>query len=177
MTIRTKIAAGTLVLLGLVGVSLWDLNRTRDERQARANSRRVFSLTLAAVDRLTIVRNSGEETIHITKDAAGVWTVQAPKTGRANQGITGNLLNALLQYQFQKIFKPEAGLPAYGLDAPALKVTIGSGSKEETVLIGTKSATDYSVYLQRTGDPDVMMGSAFLLLALNHSAYELLERR
>ena len=81
---------------------------------------------------------SGGQTTLLERRGEGDWRVLEPSKGPAKSGRVDDLLFALRGLKWTEMVAPTGGEPAqYGLDSPALEVTLyGKDGKETTVVIG-----------------------------------------
>jgi hypothetical protein len=71
------------------------------------------------------------------------WRIAKPISARADYAAMEGLITRLSSAQMQQIVAPEAtDLKQYGLDSPAARVQVGTGSARATLLVGTPNAEE-----------------------------------
>jgi hypothetical protein len=127
------------------------LNRTTFDLR----DKRVLAFSRDAVDALTIAEKGAPEIALTRKDSN--WTMTAPITTRADfspvDGIVGRLDAVRMQAIVSEGSEPTpAQLKSYGLDAPQIVATLGSGSSKATLAIGSKKDAN-AVYARDLSRP------------------------
>jgi uncharacterized protein DUF4340 len=127
------------------------LNKTTFELRDKA----IVKLERDKVDSLEL--NTGGRTMQFTKNGSE-WSVAKPIAARADfsavDGLVGRVETAQMKSIVTENPKPE-DLRKYGLDKPAVTVTIGQGSARAVVAVGSESGAD-AVYARDMSRPLVV---------------------
>jgi hypothetical protein len=98
----------------------------RDKSILTFERNKVDSIEIAAPEPLVQLAKSGEN-----------WKLAKPVDARADFGSTEGLIGRIQTAQMKAIAAPEAAdLKQYGLDKPALTVTVGAASSRATLVVG-----------------------------------------
>lgn len=106
---------------------------------------------------------AGDRSLSLIQQDDGDWAVVPPGTGAASGAAAEAVpaetsiywsVDEILRLQARRIVAEEAtGLAEYGLDGPAMTVTIEmAGGAGEQLLIGRETPDGTAYYLQRAGD-------------------------
>src|SRR5262245_1085793 len=127
------------------------LNKTTFDLRNKA----IVTLERDKVDSLEL--NAGGKAIQFTKNGSD-WSVAKPIAARADfsavDGLVGRVETAQMKSIVTENPKPE-DLRKYGLDKPAVTVTIGQGSARAVVAVGGESGAD-AVYARDMSKPLVV---------------------
>jgi len=124
---------------------------------------KLFSLSSDDLDAIVITR--GEKKISLEKDADGIWALESPIGTDADPGEVETFITAALDAETKRdlgtLSELGAVLSNYGLDAPALSITLSSGATSETVHFGEHTPSGEEIYVykgsQENGDPSVFL--------------------
>lgn len=161
--------------LFLVAAYLDDsLNRTAFDLRDKT----ALAFSRDSVDTLTLEAPGSPALTVARKDAD--WRLTAPTAARADFATVDGAISKLSQLQIKSIVAGEGALPAptpkematYGLEKPALVVTVGAGSTRASLALGTKK-DDTSVYARDLSKPLVFTVDAATLTDLNKKADDL----
>ena len=112
------------------------------------------------VDRLTV--QSPAAAVELSR-ASGEWKIGKPFQAPADYGTVEGLIGRIQSAQMKSIAAQDGGdLKTYGLDKPAVSVTIGLGSSQATLLFG-KTAEAGTVYARDASRPMVFTVDASLV--------------
>jgi len=112
------------------------------------------------VDRLTV--QSPAAAVELSR-ASGEWKIGKPYQAPADYGTVEGLIGRIQSAQMKSIAAQDGGdLKTYGLDKPAVSVTIGLGSSQATLLFG-KTAEAGTVYARDASRPMVFTVDASLV--------------
>lgn len=112
------------------------------------------------VDRLTV--QSPGATVELGR-ASGEWRIDKPYQAPADYGTVEGLIGRVQSAQMKSIAAQDAAdLKPYGLDKPAVTVTVGLGSSQATLLFG-KTAEAGTVYARDASRPMVFTVDASLV--------------
>ena len=91
-------------------------------------------------DKADIVEIDGPVALQFTR-AGMEWRISKPIAARADYAAIEGMVTRLTSAQMQEIVAPEAtDLRQYGLDSPAARVNVGTGSARATLLVGKPNA-------------------------------------
>jgi hypothetical protein len=122
-----------------------------------------------AVDAVSLVTNG--RTIRFQK-SGGTWQLAEPAAARSDEAAIEGLLAQLDGLQMRSVVASEAGNPAnFGLDSPAARIRIGSGSSAAELLVGSP-AEEGQLYARDTARPEIFTIDASLLEDLKKDAGE-----
>ena len=97
-----------------------------------------------------------KESLVVVKGEKEEWKVEAPKKGKAKEGVVADYLMTLAHLRAKGFVEDEAkDIKKYGLDRPTLKISLEAkdGKNLGTFLVGDKTKEDY--YAKREGNPAV----------------------
>ena len=148
---------------------------TFDKTSFDLRDRRVLDIARDTVDRLTLTPRSGPA-IDMRRDGVN-WRLTAPIDARADFSPADGLLGRLTTAQMSSVVKEgaeptAAELRTWGLDAPQLTATVGSGSTTATLAIGA-ARDDAAVYARDLSRPIVFTVDSSLLTDLRKDPADL----
>lgn len=104
--------------------------------------------------------------------ASSNWSLVRPVAARGDYGTIEGLMGQLQSARLKAIVAPQTGtLQTYGLDKPAVSVTLVAGSARATLVLG-KSAPDNTVYARDVSRPMVFTVETALADQLRKAAVE-----
>ncbi len=107
---------------------------------------------LADADRIEL-RGRGLDSPRIIERSGSNWTLTAPMKWSANYFAISRILNQLqfieeeASFSIDEIERTGQSLADYGLDVPVLELSIGEGTKKQTISIGTLTEIGNNIYL------------------------------
>lgn len=119
------------------------------------------------VDSLEVITDAGSK--KFTK-ANGAWQLTAPPEPRSDAAAVDGVVSRVLNAQMKSL-APAKELKEYGLDKPAARARVGTGSSQATLLIG-KTAEEGSVYAKDETRPEVFTIESGILDDLKKPAVE-----
>ena len=137
------------------------------EEIALRTQRVFYGFDAGAVDALVIerAREQGAEKVAFAK-TGDAWVLRWPVAARADAGEVRSAITQLVELVRTGTFEtPEAlGLGEYGLDAPAVTVTLAQGKRSRALLLGNADPTGEHVYATEGAarTPDVFFADAAL---------------
>jgi hypothetical protein len=160
MKARARTALTTLGLLAAVAAALFLAWRGVEKPAERDKAGKEAEEKLLAVGRDQVkalrLAAKGQE-IRLERAEGGGWRIAAPVAAPADRGAADALLDTALGLRRrQRVAEPDAGLGAFGLDPPRLRLTLelaGGGSR--TVEAGAESPFDGSLFVRVDGGPVV----------------------
>ncbi|MBP1636776.1 MAG: hypothetical protein H6Q10_3350 [Acidobacteria bacterium] len=122
------------------------------------------------VDRVTV--EGGAQPTSVVKSGTD-WLLKSPLEAPADYGSVEGLIGRLETGRMTSIAEQQAGdLGRYGLDKPSLTVTVGAGSAQASLQVGTKAA-DGGYYARDLSRPLVFVVEASLVDELKKPADDL----
>ena len=111
----------------------------------------ILDLTLAEIDRLEILSNTGSN-IALVKDGAGLWTIDEPQGEVDTRVDLGSKIDNLLTLHALSVLATPPDADATGLEMPAYTIAISLSSGEQKILeIGKGTVTGSGYYVQAGG--------------------------
>lgn len=130
----------------------------------------ILSFARDKVDRLAIEGGSAPKTL---EKSGSDWTLTAPLRAPADYGTVESLVGRLETGRMSAIVEQQAAdLKRFGLDKPALSVTVGTGSSQATLQVGSKADTG-AYYARDASKPLVFTLESSLVDELQKPANDL----
>lgn len=171
-----------VVLAALLGVLYWS-NRRQAKEEANPKPSpdappKILSLNSADINELKLHRK-GEPEISITRDAAGLWQITAPKALAADQEAVSSMLSTLSALGSERLLEEKASeVGGYGLANPQLEVAVtGKDHKTEKLLIGDQTPAGNSFYTMLAGDPRLFTMASYNKTSLDKTLNDLRDKR
>ncbi len=154
---NTRTTLFLAVLLAIVGgLALWDHYKGASTEQRVSRSKRVIEFDPKDITGIELVRSN--QTIVLEK-SGDLWDLKKPLAARADASAVNAILDEL---EFAERTRSIAGkelegvsLADYGLDTPALRVTLRGKKQPITLLVGRETPTKDALYLQVEGRKEV----------------------
>lgn len=144
-----------VVLLGL-GAYVYFVELPHEKEEAAKKKLFIFDKTAVSEVQLTYP----DRRLHLKKDDTGKWRILHPIDVEADETTVTNLINAIADTEISRVLDDPVQDPSlYGLNAPVVKlqVTLKDGKTLPPVLIGKDTPVGYSVYLQKEGEPKLLL--------------------
>jgi hypothetical protein len=110
------------------------LETTFNKKPFDLRDKRIVKFERDKVETVEVAR--GAESIRL-KRAGSDWTIEAPAPGRGDYATVEGLLTRMSTAAMAAIVEPEAkDLAKYGLDKPAMTITLGAGSSQTILDVG-----------------------------------------
>jgi len=146
------------------------LESTFNKQPFDLRDKRILSIERDKVDRVEVV--NGDSTMMLTK-GAGDWKIASPVAARGDFGSIEGLVSRLQSAEMKSIAAENAtDMKQYGLDKPAVLVTIGLGSARAQLALGGKTEKG-DVYARDMSKSMVVTVAPDLLTELQKSANDL----
>ena len=176
----TKTLLGLLVLLvvaGAVGgVALWTGKEEAKKAEAKEKGEKLFDFDKAHVKMVRLTK-AGQLVVQIEKGDKG-WQLTKPVQADADDAIVDPMLTSLSTLKQKKELDGEKDLKPFGLDKPALEVSLKlDDGKEEGVQIGGENAFDNTLYVKKQGDSAVRVIEAFRKTGFDKTAFDLRDKK
>lgn len=184
MTYRTRTllkgGVSLLVLAGVILVAFFGIHRPRVEKEnAERAAKLVLDLDAAAVKALRVTTEGTTTRLEksgVDEKKLATWKVTEPVQDEADDMAVNGLVGALERLDFaSRISGEDARDPArYGLAQPRGEIRVErSDGKTLALKIGKVNAFSNQIYIQREGDPDVLVTAAFNESALLKKTFDL----
>lgn len=112
------------------------LQTTFDKKPFDLRDKRIVRFERDKVERVQIER--GEDTMAFARSGSE-WTIESPSKGRADYSAVEGLLTRLSTAGMASIADSQpADLAKYGLDTPAMSITLGAGSSQTVLDVGSE---------------------------------------
>jgi hypothetical protein len=166
-----------LVLALGVGAYIYFVEMKRDLTDPADRRDKAFSIAAGQIDGMEIHGASGEVTI--VKKVGEEWRLTAPVSAPADQAVVGSIASALEGLEIQRILEDTpSSVSPFGL-APArfsVSFTVAGDVTSRQLEIGNKTPTGSDVYARVTGQPKVLLVSAYLEDTLARSTFDLRDK-
>ena len=147
--------AGICAALGLY-LYLVELPQQRTEEVTATQASRILPFSEAEITALTVRSQSGE--VVLAQAPGQTWAITAPVQTDADQRQVQALLRALATGKVSRLVEEHpVSLTPFGLDRPSTVVTVGNGSRQETLSIGDAGPLSSSLYVLRASDQAVLL--------------------
>ncbi len=147
--------AGVFAALGLY-LYLVELPERRTEEATATQAKQILAFNEAEITTLTVRSQSGE--VVLTQIPGQAWTITAPIQTDADQRQVQALLRALVTGKVSRLVEEHpASLTPFGLDRPSTVVTLGTGTRQETLSIGDAGPLSSTLYVLRASDQAVLL--------------------
>lgn len=143
------------------------LESTMNRRTFDLRDKTALKIDTQKVDSLEVITDAGSK--KFTK-ANGAWQLAAPAEPRSDAVAVDSVVSRVLNAQMKSL-APAKELKEYGLDKPAARARIGTGSSQATLLIG-KAAEAGDVYAKDEARPEVFTIESAILDDLKKPAIE-----
>ncbi len=170
------IIAGGAAIIVLAAATVFVMNTDVSEKAEETEppeSRTVLALD----DAFEITVSSGELDVKYVKaDGSEVWLVDGFDASDLSSVRLAEFIGSALTYKTDLIIEDAGELSEYGLDDPAVTVTIKTEDGEHTVLVGGRSAVDDVYFASADGVLFTMSASQYGILTADPSYYTEFDR-
>ncbi|MCC2642716.1 MAG: uncharacterized protein K0S45_3129 [Nitrospira sp.] len=151
----TVLMAGIFAGLGLY-LYLVELPEQRTEETTATQAKQILPFNEAEITSLTVRSQSGE--VVLSRTASQAWSITAPIQTDADQRQVQALIRAMVTGQVSRLVeeRPTSLIP-FGLEHPSTVLTIGAGSRGETLSIGDAGPLSSTLYVLRNSDQAVLL--------------------
>lgn len=168
---RTTLILGGVFLALLAYVYFGEIRRP-PAPDANATPTPAPIMNVAADQVLGITVRGGEQETRLSREQGGEWQLEAPVPGPADTARVDQFLDRVATLSPTRTLDEPGSLEDYGLDQPALEVTLTLGDGSTQVLqIGAANPQGTAYYVQVQGLDGVHLVSALL----QQSAQEMLD--
>ncbi|MFQ5457678.1 MAG: DUF4340 domain-containing protein [Myxococcota bacterium] len=181
-------AAFTYLLVAvLLGAAYFSATRWEVKKAERASlEKRVFDVKPADVTTFRIQRK-GEPGVVIERPSAGaqaegvppgLWAITAPRPLPADQGAVNSALEAFVATERLRALAGNDLDPAeYGLGAPALGVSVGTGDARRGIAFGEENISRDARYARLEGGKEIFLAPSFAFNQMDRGLDLLRDRR
>ena len=130
----------------------------RQKLQTDTQTRKLLPFEERAITGLTVHSSSGGSDIVLVPDDKRAWTITAPVRTDADTREVNDLLRALLLGTVTRVVEEQAAsLAPFGLEHPAVVLTILAGNRQETLSLGDIGPISSTLYAMRASDKQVLL--------------------
>lgn len=147
------------VLLAALGAYLHfvEFPTEREKLRADAQAKRLLPFEEGEITGLTVHSPGGPEIV-LAPDEKRRWKITAPIRTDADARETGDLLRTLLLGRVTRIVEERpASLAPFGLERPAVTLTVAAGDRRETLSLGDIGPISSTLYAMRASDKQVLL--------------------
>lgn len=176
-----------LVVAFLLGCGYFLATRWEEQKAGQETlENRAFDLKKEDVAALKVLR-AGEPEILIARangngepasGGKGRWQITAPRALAANQSAVVAVIEAMVETERLRTLEgsvPDAA--EYGLDAPALRVSVEAGGKWHTIAFGEENLTRNARYARLAGAEEIFLVAAYAFNRMDRGLEGLRDRR
>jgi hypothetical protein len=169
-----------VVLLAVVGGAIWYSNKKQAAAPAKSATDTTSKLLTIPEDQfqeIYIKKLTGE--VQDLKREDGKWRILQPKELRADQDAVSSMVTSLGALTADKTIEDNAAdLKPYGLDAPALEITVTKkDGKTAGILVGDSTPTNSGSYAKLPDSPKVYTIASFVKTGLDKTVNDLRDKR
>jgi len=163
-----------VVVLALGGYTYYEYKNAARDLDAKKGERTAFTLKREAIQSVEL--KSANQQIKMVKKE-GHWEMTQPVTDRAESSAIDGFLFTLLNQRLTEFQAKgeKINWAEFGLETPAVTLTLSDGKSTETLAVSTKNAFDGSYYV-RQGDR-IELGDKGLAQLIHREASSFRDRR
>jgi hypothetical protein len=151
----TAVLAALLVGLGTF-YYVYEIRQAPEREKAAAVKDRLWK-DLEPQDVEEVVIRQGGAAVHLKK-SGDAWSLVAPVAAPAERGAADGLASTLATLRVEREIDQSPARPAdYGLEPPAVEITLRAKGQERGLRLGAKNPTNLWVYAQEAGKPTVLL--------------------
>lgn len=162
-----------VLVLGALLVYLFAVQLPQDRAEAQATPTAgpveafVWTTTADQVNGLKVVDRAGNRTLAVARDTGGNWSITEPEPQPADGPAVTDVVGQAAGLRVDETITNVTDLDAFGVLSPTyeLELSLVDGTRLAAV-VGDKAPTGTGYYLQRAGEPDVLLVSAFTIDSL-----------
>ena len=168
-----------VALLAIVGGGVWWSNKKQGATPAKSptdTSSKILNIPSDQFQEIRIKKPAETEDLKLVD---GKWRIVEPKALAADQDAVTSMVTSLSSLTGDKTIDENAtDLSAYGLNAPALDITITRKDGKTTgLLVGDSTPTNSGNYAKLTDSPKVYTVASFVKTGLDKSVNDLRDKR
>ena len=166
----TIILAAVLLLLGVYLVVV-EIPHRKKATETEQNADRLFKFESGDVGSVELRYPSG--LIELKKTPEGKWRLTKPLEVDADQREVQSLISTVADVRFTRVVEEQAGnLAEFGLAHPNVDITFTLPDRAERLLIGDDGPMPSTVYIQKDGDPRVVLAQQWIKGSLTRTAFD-----
>ena len=175
----TKTLIGLLALVtvagAIVGAALWAGKDEQKKAEQKEKSEKLFDFDKAKVKTLRLEKD-GKLVAALSKD--GAWKITEPLQAEGDEQAVNNLLDQLGTLKQRKDLGEEKDAKSYGLERPALALTVKlEDGKEQGLQVGVDNTFDNSLYVRKLGDSTIRVVDGWHKSSYDKSLFDLREKK
>ena len=168
-----------VALLAIVGGGVWWSNKKQGATPAKSptdTSSKILNIPSDQFQEIRIKKPAETEDLKLVD---GKWRIVQPKALAADQDAVTSMVTSLSSLNGDKTIDENAtDLSAYGLNAPALDITITKkDGKTTSLLVGDSTPTNSGNYAKLSDSPKVYTVASFVKTGLDKSVNDLRDKR
>jgi hypothetical protein len=166
----TYILAVVLLLLGAYLIVV-EIPHRKKAGEAEQNADRLFNFASGDVGTIDLRYPSGP--IELKKSADGKWRLTKPFEAEADQREVQSLISTVGDIRFTRVVEDQvSNMAEFGLAHPNVDITLTLPDRAERLLIGDDGPMPSTVYLQKDGDPRVVLAQQWIKGSLTRTAFD-----
>jgi len=166
----TYILAAVLLLLAAYLIVV-EIPQRKKAGEAEQNADRLFNFASGDVDTIELRYPSGP--IELKKSADGKWRLTKPFEAEADQREVQSLIATVGDIRFTRVVEDQApNMAEFGLAHPNVDITLTLPDRSERLLIGDDGPMPSTIYLQKDGDPRVVLAQQWIKGSLTRTAFD-----
>ncbi len=170
----------TLFLTGLLILLAGYLYFFEIPKGEKEKGKTLLNFSADEVQRLALAYPRQE--IQIAKNSSGKWQIINPLQAPADESTVSSVLSTLKTSEVKRTVEEKpapADLKAFGLDPPAVKVSVSlkSGITLPSISVGSKTPVGDSAYVKRENETAVLLTSASLSSSLERKLSDFRDKR
>lgn len=169
-----------LLLLALaagIGAYVWFVEMKRDPNDTAETPReKLVTIDPAQIQEVRLKNDKGEEST--LKRSGDRWMLAEISGAQVDETEADNIVNALAGLESSRLVDEQPpSLAEYGLDKPRITASFtDAAGKQQSVLIGSKTATGGDLYAKLADSPRVVLIGSFLEETFNRSRFDLRDK-
>ncbi len=147
------------------------------QEQEEAEKKKLLAFDREAVTEVALTYP--DRAVHLKKEADGKWRITQPIEVEADNPAVESLVTAIADAEIKRTLEETPqDLSVYGLNAPVVKlqVTLKDGKTLPLVSIGKDTPVGFSVYVQREGDPKILLAPQTFRIGMQKEVKDLRDR-
>ncbi len=171
-----------VVLLAVLGGLVCWSNKQKAAEEAKPKTEtaatKIVAIPADQITQITLQKKAGEPIV-LKKSAPGKWDMVEPKPYRVDSDAVASLTGTLNPLNAGEVVEQKAAnLGAFGLETPALRVTVTKkDGSSQTLLIGDDTPTGGDAYAKLASDPKIYTVSTTARTSLDKTAQDLRDKR
>jgi hypothetical protein len=166
----TLILAAALLLLAAYLVVV-ELPEQEKAKQAEQTADQLFNFKSGEVE--TVALHYPAEEIELKKSPDGQWRVSKPFQTEADQREVQSLISTVADIRFTRVVEEAVARPSeFGLEHPLVDITLTLPDRTERLLIGDDGPMPSTLYVQKKGDPRVVLTPQWIKGSLTRTVFD-----